>query len=75
VNFIVVRLHCLDVGDFHSHLELTGIWTAPDCDSASAEDGYYAARNCWLPKTVIEIMRDSGYQVVTRIPCQLGSRA
>jgi hypothetical protein len=47
--------------------ELTGIWTARQSDSELTEHGFRSAKSCWLPKTVIEILQEAGYDIVTRI--------
>ena len=60
--------------------ELTGIWTARQCDSSLTTDGYHGASSFWLPDTVIERFRDAGYDIVTKmawdgIDLDLGSHA
>jgi hypothetical protein len=47
--------------------ELTGIWTARFCDSELTEEGFREARSYWLPQTVLEIMGDAGFDVITRL--------
>ncbi len=47
--------------------ELTGIWTARFCDSELTEEGFREARSYWLPQTVIEIMGDAGFDLITRL--------
>jgi hypothetical protein len=47
--------------------EMTGIWTARYCDSSLAEDGYRAPKSCWLPQTVIEVLEEAGFEIITRI--------
>lgn len=43
--------------------ELTGVWTARCCDSRLTPDGYSAPRNFGFPRTILERMKESGYQV------------
>jgi hypothetical protein len=47
--------------------ELTGIWTARFCDSRLTEEGFVGAKSYWLPETVIEVLRDAGFDTVTRL--------
>jgi hypothetical protein len=47
--------------------ELTGIWTARHCDSRLTEKGFHVAEKFWLPRTVIEILDEAGFDVVTRL--------
>lgn len=47
--------------------ELTGIWTARFCDSELTEDGFREATSYWLPQTVLEVMGDAGFDVITRL--------
>lgn len=47
--------------------ELTGIWTARFCDSLLTEEGFWEAKNYWLPPTVLEILGDAGFDIVTRL--------
>jgi arylsulfatase A-like enzyme len=47
--------------------ELTGIWTARCCDSELTQNGFQPASSYWLPDTVLEAMRESGFDVITRL--------
>lgn len=49
--------------------EMTGVWTARYCNSSLTKDGYEPATKFWFPKTVIEILQDSGYKIITCIGC------
>ena len=47
--------------------EMTGRWTASFCDSALREDGFTAPTRAVYPETVLERMREAGYELVTSI--------
>lgn len=47
--------------------EMTGIWTARFCNSAITEEGYTYSGKGWLPKTIIEYLRENGLDVYTCI--------
>jgi len=45
--------------------EITGIWTARYCNSKLTHDGYLTPKEFWLPKTVIEYLKESNYDIFT----------
>ena len=47
--------------------ELTGVWTARSSNSVLDRFGFKAPNKCWLPKTIIEYLHDTGYDIFTCI--------
>ena len=47
--------------------ELTGIWTARYSDSKLNEHGFRQPGAYWLPPTLLEILGDAGFDVITRL--------
>jgi len=47
--------------------EMTGIWTARFCGSRLHDRGYETDGTGQLPKTVIEYLKESGYEILTSI--------
>jgi hypothetical protein len=45
--------------------ELTGIWTARFCNSKLTHDGYVNPTEFWLPKTIIEYLKEKDYDIYT----------
>ncbi len=59
-------------GQGHHHgdslnAEMTGVWTGRCCDSRLSANGYQAAERCWWPPSLLERLRDQGYDILSGI--------
>jgi len=45
--------------------EMTGCWTARHCDSQLTHDDFRPQTTGWLPRTLIEYLRQAGYDIFT----------
>jgi hypothetical protein len=69
-------------GQSHHHgdsliAELTGVWTARLSNSSLDRKGYHAPDKHWLPRTLLEYLEESGYDIFSLIgvdaPNELGT--
>jgi len=58
--------------------EMTGIWTTRFTNSVFTERGFKAGDKFWFPRTILEYLQESGYDIITCIGSHkdnLGTRA